>query len=524
MGAENVAELPRVAPGDIARCESQPRKYFDPDSLADLADSMLSRGQLQPIGVRMCEGGKLARYELVYGERRWRAARLIVRGYVSRVHGEVKALPGFQLECVVRETPASDCDLLLDQLVENLVREDMRYLEEAEAFGRLRDEGGLSIGDISKRGIPKSRVSKRLSLLRLPAAWRERLDAGNLPLWAAQLALMVGDEVASQVPGKSALEDALEVCAAARNMGAARVQLDRRYLRPARELAAWTGPGMTSERERVYADFCERVLSVQPTEEPVVLDYETCRKVFPFDSEGELWAINGGDYCLASDFPGPGDGLIRGADVGCWGEMSAFYEVPLFLCLDGLNTVRVLVNRVLVLEGARLASPAAAEAVFASSVDGGRSEVAQQTDLVRAEERAEDVAAVSRLAEMIGRLDARIRERYAETGKVNGEFFWGALLFCGEAGALGVSGKEFPLRLAMGAMAVAPGDELFFGEWPGVFDSEGYEVEDPGAGLEALYVCGQVAYFLTQELEAGRDFAECGLWRDVCEGYGVLSD
>ena len=127
----------------------QPRKRFDGEAAGGLAESIRAQGLIQPIVVRpRLQGG----YELIAGERRWRAAR----------EAGVASIPA-----VVRE--ADDRDTLLLGLVENVAREDLSPVEEGRGYAVLIDEFGLSLGEVAERvGKSKPTVSNRIRLLELP--------------------------------------------------------------------------------------------------------------------------------------------------------------------------------------------------------------------------------------------------------------------------------------------------------------------------------------------------------------------
>jgi ParB family chromosome partitioning protein len=181
----------------IAPNPDQPRKRFDPEQLQALADSLQERGVLQPVLVRPRAGG---RYELVAGERRWRAAR----------EAGLETLPA-----LVRET--DDRDTLLLALVENVARENLSPVEEARAYATLLDEFELSLGDVAERvGRSKPGVSNRLRLLELPEEVLWMLARGELTEGHARAVLALPDDEARTRLARRASRDGLTVRATER--------------------------------------------------------------------------------------------------------------------------------------------------------------------------------------------------------------------------------------------------------------------------------------------------------------------
>ena len=141
--------------------EAQPRKEFSPQGIEELAASIKEKGVLQPVVVKKIAGG---RYSLICGERRWRAAKL----------------------CGITEIPAvikdiADQDFLEWALIENIQREDLNPIEEAQAYWRLGEERGLSQDEIAQRvGKDRSTVANMIRLLRLPDEVRSYLASGRL--------------------------------------------------------------------------------------------------------------------------------------------------------------------------------------------------------------------------------------------------------------------------------------------------------------------------------------------------------
>jgi ParB family chromosome partitioning protein len=159
--SNSAAEIPlaRIIPDP-----SQPREEFDAEALQRLAESLKGRGQLQPIRVRWVEEAEL--YMIVCGERRWRAAELAGLATMS---------------CVIMDGPASSSELLALQLVENLLREDLRPLEQARGFKALMDANGWSGNQLAKAlGIAQPTVVRALSLLDLPAPVQQRVEQGSI--------------------------------------------------------------------------------------------------------------------------------------------------------------------------------------------------------------------------------------------------------------------------------------------------------------------------------------------------------
>ena len=149
----------------IERDPNQPREEFDEEALRRLAESMRIRGQLQPIRVRWDEGRGV--YVIVVGERRWRAARMA--GLTT-------------LSCTVHDQVMEQGELLALQLVENLVREDLRPVEEARAYRTLMERNGWSVSQLARElAIDHSGVSRALALLELPASVQEQVEQGALP-------------------------------------------------------------------------------------------------------------------------------------------------------------------------------------------------------------------------------------------------------------------------------------------------------------------------------------------------------
>ena len=165
-------ELDRISPSRF-----QPRREFSEASLADLAQSIREQGIVQPIVV-VRRGD---RFEIVAGERRWRAARLA----------------GLERVPVSIRDRSSDRDLLEAALVENVQREDLNVLEAAEAYARLREEFGLTQEKIADRvGKDRATIANILRILKLSSNVRDRIRTGELSAGHAKalLALAATDD------------------------------------------------------------------------------------------------------------------------------------------------------------------------------------------------------------------------------------------------------------------------------------------------------------------------------------------
>ncbi|HZF45867.1 MAG TPA: ParB/RepB/Spo0J family partition protein [Sphingomonadaceae bacterium] len=158
--------LANVAVSAIQPHPDQPRRHFDEEALDELAASIAARGVIQPVIVRPVEGG----YQLVAGERRWRAAQK------AQLH-EIPAL--------IREL--SDRDVMALALIENIQREDLNPIEEARAYSRLAELEGLTQAEIA-RLVEKSRshVANLQRLLSLPEDVIAHLEAGRLTMGHAR--------------------------------------------------------------------------------------------------------------------------------------------------------------------------------------------------------------------------------------------------------------------------------------------------------------------------------------------------
>ncbi len=167
--------LRRIRVSDIARNPNQPRKYFDPEAIAQLAESIRQYGVLNPLTVRRVQNGE---YELVAGERRLRAARVAGLNDVP---------------CLVISADSQDSSAIA--LVENLQRRDLDFFEEAGGFRRLIDEYGLTQEEAAKKvGKTQSAVANKLRLLRLSQKNIELIRSAGLTERHARCLLRLNTE------------------------------------------------------------------------------------------------------------------------------------------------------------------------------------------------------------------------------------------------------------------------------------------------------------------------------------------
>ncbi len=179
IATSKVQELPIES---IAANPRQPRKAFNNKSLQDLAQSLRRSGVLQPVIVR--RHGQ--QFEIVVGERRWRAAAMAGLSHIP---------------AVVRD--ATDAETLELALVENLLREDLNPMEEAEAYQRLLGEFDWTQEDLGQRvGKDRSSIANCLRLLKLPELIQDDLRAGRLTMGHAR-ALLSLDSPAEQLKLRS---------------------------------------------------------------------------------------------------------------------------------------------------------------------------------------------------------------------------------------------------------------------------------------------------------------------------------
>jgi len=220
-------ELPNSALRDvpvesIAKNPNQPRVHFDESALADLAKSIKEIGVLQPLLVRELSAG---RYELIAGERRWRAAQI----------AKLKTVP-----VVVREV--NELASVEQALVENLHREDLTALEEASAYQQLAEDSGLNHEPVAKRvGKSRATVTNALRLLGLSPNLQRLVREGRLTAGHARALLGTADKSYQESLAKRVVTEDLTVRA---------VEEAVRAREPG--LRAGTAPGTKPTRQSVH--------------------------------------------------------------------------------------------------------------------------------------------------------------------------------------------------------------------------------------------------------------------------------
>jgi len=516
---ENDLKIVRVSPRQIARDERQPRHHFDESALAELADSIAEKGLQQPPTVRVSPAGIEQPFTIVFGERRWRACNMIVNGYTSPSNDNAfrAAAPNFEIDVIVREL--TDIEVLQLQLIENLQRQNMTPMEEALAFRRLADEYGQSQNAIAKStGVPLNRLHRRLKLCRLPEVWQDRLDRGEIPLYVVDLALSVPQDVPSAVPGKTALEDALEVALAAPSKQHAAATLDRRYTRPAKESRIWASEMMERERRQYWDLFQRQYCEEESTTGFEVMDYANCRKIFPFETV-DLLPMNARGFAAGEAFPDPAlDGLAPGrhSDV-CWADLAIRYEAPIYIACNGKMGLRAVVRKDLIRQAAELAAAEPEDCMFAVTDNQGQQ---RQAQAAKNQKELDDRSATERAelaSRMMKALDRAVRSHAAPSPE---PIFWEACFFVAQLGALGFEREDSPMIQVLELLSIEIDRDVVFRNFPGLFDSDGCVTAERPA-VESLMISAYVLYYLNEETG---DLLECEVWREVAEIYQVEID
>jgi ParB family chromosome partitioning protein len=165
-------EIDRIVPDP-----DQPRKEFGADAIERLSASLLKHGQLMPIRVRWNAG--LGKWLVISGERRYRAA---IRAGLKTV------------ACIFADDGLSPSEILQEQIIENLLREDLKPIEQARAYRQLMDMHGWTAKELSgELQVSQGAISKSLSLLTLPVELQDQVEGGSIPATAAYEVAKVKD-------------------------------------------------------------------------------------------------------------------------------------------------------------------------------------------------------------------------------------------------------------------------------------------------------------------------------------------
>lgn len=185
--AQNTAPRSRLMVGVelLERNEDQPRTFFNQEAIQQLAESLKEHGMIQPIVVRKKAGGK---YEIIAGERRWRASQ------IAQLH-----------EVPISIVEMDDKEVLEVALIENLQREDLNPVEEARGYQRLSEEYAMTQEEISKSiGKSRSHIANTMRLLNLPAQVLKYLESGELSAGHARALIVANnaEELAHEIVAK----------------------------------------------------------------------------------------------------------------------------------------------------------------------------------------------------------------------------------------------------------------------------------------------------------------------------------
>jgi ParB family chromosome partitioning protein len=209
------ADIRRIPLNAIVPSSAQPRRIFSDTELAELAASIRENGLLQPLVVRPIQSAP-GRFELIVGERRFRA---------------VTTLGWEDVPVVVRD--ANDETVLVLALVENLQREALNALEEAEGYLALTERYALSQQDIAKAvGKDRSTVANSMRLLNLPLSVRKLVEEGSLTQGHARALLSLEDEVKAGELARRAAAEGWSVRETERRVGGAERKATKRKTRP----------------------------------------------------------------------------------------------------------------------------------------------------------------------------------------------------------------------------------------------------------------------------------------------------
>lgn len=265
--SDSASGLPRKVPIDqIDPNPKQPRKNFDADAIDELASSIREHGVLEPVIVRPLAG----RYELVVGERRWRAARL---AGLTEIPAIVRTL--------------SDVEALELALIENIQREDLSPLEEAETYRRLMDEFHMTQEQVAKRvGKSRSTVANSLRLLDLDPELRDEIQRGALTAGHAKALLSVTSKAERLSLAQKVIDEGLSVRAIE-----TLVAQKRDTTKPKSRATGGAGRDMSRRSDPFIADLTDRLQQSLGTKVRLVTQGQRGRIEIDYYSRDELERI-----------------------------------------------------------------------------------------------------------------------------------------------------------------------------------------------------------------------------------------
>jgi len=496
--------MKRVRPSDVVSSPLQPRKRFVQARVVAMALSIYEHGIQQPPKCREIGYGKL---ELIFGERRWRGAVLCEEG-IDETHPKKDIW--FD---VIIASGMTDLQVLQVQLVENLERDELSPIEEANAYKRMQGMG-IAIRDIATQcggRVKKDRVLRHLRLLDIPAQWQAKIDSGSCPVWIA--------EEAMKAP-KDQLEIALQLATKAGSRDTAHRLIKQKWVRPKEEADFWQKQKIKSEIKK--------------------LGYSESRSIFPYDVTilGKLGPAE--KFAIAKETPEASE-LVDDTAPRKWEEYAKTYGTPLFAVIDGNLKTRILAKKPLITAAASSyhsgepcgdcngrgkinrdgKEPEVCETCGGScwsrdpslelnpfpddSTEGRKVQRAAAKTRKTTEEAKSDKR--GQLAvKMISELEIAVRKAPA-----GGKWFIKGVMMLIDAGLLGLTDKESPGHLLLSATnKVANTNELPLSKW------EDFETQ---AGMESFCVCALALYWLDQW--EGDDLSEETTWLKIASDYEV---
>lgn len=256
---------------DIVARDDQPRKNFDPDSLQGLAQSINHYGLLNPIVVTKKNG----KYEIVAGERRYRASKLLGLD---------------KIDAIVRDIDKKNLDVL--SIVENIQREDLTALEEANAYQDLTQNHGMTQEEIATTvGKSRSYIGNTLRLLKLDEASKEELEKGNISSSQARTLLSIKD----MDKRKSHLEDFVN-----KKTNIRKVEEESKKNKPKGEKKKKSSLDKDKELDKIlFEDFKEKFISLLGTKVDISKAKDSYKVTFDCfsidDIENLYWRLKNND-------------------------------------------------------------------------------------------------------------------------------------------------------------------------------------------------------------------------------------